>query len=72
MKPYIHKVHYYETDQMKVAHHGNYLHWMEEARVDFLLQLGCPYDKLEEMGIISPIVSVTCNYKSPAFFNDDI
>ena len=36
MQPYIHKVRYYETDKMGVAHHANYIHWMEEARIEFL------------------------------------
>ena len=36
MKPYIHKVQYYETDKMGITHHSNYIRWMEEARVDFM------------------------------------
>ena len=40
MEPYIRKVQYYETDMMGVAHHANYLHWMEEARIRFMEQLG--------------------------------
>ena len=40
MKPYIRKVQYYETDMMGIAHHANYIHWMEEARIDFMDQLG--------------------------------
>lgn len=37
---YIRKVHYHETDKMGVTHHANYIKWMEEARVDFLNQIG--------------------------------
>ena len=47
MKPYLHKVQYYETDMMGVAHHANYIHWMEEARIDFMDQLGFPYSEME-------------------------
>lgn len=49
---YAHKVQYYETDRMGVTHHSNYIRWMEEARVDFLAQIGWDYAKLEEAGII--------------------
>ncbi len=70
MKPYKHKVHYYETDQMKITHHSNYIRWMEEARIDFLEQLGFGYDRLENEGIISPIISVQCDYKKSTTFND--
>ena len=33
MEPYLHKVQYYETDKMGIAHHSNYIRWMEEARL---------------------------------------
>ena len=48
MKPYSRKVQYYETDRMGVTHHASYLHWMEEARIVFMEQLGFPYTELEE------------------------
>ena len=47
MKPYIHTVQYYETDCMGITHHSNYIRWMEEARVDFLTQVGWPLKTLE-------------------------
>ena len=40
MKPYIHKINYYETDKMGITHHSNYVRFMEEARVYFLDQIG--------------------------------
>lgn len=40
IKPYSRKTHYYETDQMGIIHYANYIHWMEEARVDFMDQIG--------------------------------
>ena len=36
-KPYKHLVQYYETDQMGIVHHSNYIKWFEEAR-SFLLE----------------------------------
>ena len=72
MKKYIHKVNYYETDKMGVTHHSNYIRWMEEARVDFLNQIGFGYKKLEEEGIISPVIGVECDYKAPTYFDDEI
>ena len=72
MKKYIHKVNYYETDKMGITHHSNYIRWMEEARIDFLEQIGFGYDKLEEQGIISPVISVECDYKMTTTFSDSI
>lgn len=67
---YQHKVQYYETDKMGITHHSNYIRWMEEARTAFLEEIGWPYDKLEEQGVISPVVSVNCQYKQSSTFPD--
>ena len=72
MAKYIHKVQYYETDKMGLTHHSNYIRWMEEARVAWLEELGFGFDKLEEMGITSPILSVNCKYKNGSTFGDSI
>ena len=72
MEPYIRKVQYYETDRMGITHHANYIHWMEEARIDFLDKLGFPYAKMEAEGILSPVRSVSCEYKRPSTFGDEI
>lgn len=72
MKKYVHKVSYYETDKMGITHHSNYIRWMEEARVYFLESIGFPYDKLEDDGIISPVIGINCEYKESTTFNDDI
>ncbi len=72
MDIYSHKVHYYETDQMGVAHHSNYIRWLEEARVDFLDQIGAPYIEMERAGLVSPVLSVLCEYKNSVRFGDII
>lgn len=72
MEKYIHKVQYYETDKMKITHHSNYIRWMEEARVDFQQKIGYGFDKLEEEGIISPVVAVDCRYKVTTTFSDEV
>lgn len=65
------KAQYYETDQMGIIHHANYLHWFEEARIDMMEQMGMGYDLMEKQGIISPVLSVHCDYKSMARFGRD-
>ncbi len=69
---YQHIVQYYETDKMGITHHSNYIRWMEEARIDFLSQIGWSYAKLEEEGIISPVVSVECKYIQPTTFSNTV
>ena len=69
---YIHTVQYYETDKMGITHHSNYIRWMEEARVDFLSQIGWEFAKLEAMGIVSPVLGVTCDYKLATKFSEKV
>ena len=71
-KEYLHRVQYYETDRMGITHHSNYIRWMEEARIDFLAQIGWDYAKLEAMGIVSPVLNVTCDFKRPTTFSDQV
>lgn len=63
-------VKYYETDQMGVVHHSNYIRWFEEARVEFMRNAGISYKVMEEEGVQIPVVTVSCKYKSPAKFDD--
>jgi len=72
MRKYKHTVHYYETDRMGIVHHSNYIRWMEEARIDFLDQIGWGYEKMEACGIISPVISVECKYRQSTTFPDEV
>ncbi len=72
MQAYAHKVQYYETDAMAVAHHSNFIRWFEEARVDFMAQLNYPYDRMEREGIWSPVIAVRCDYKSAVRFGETV
>ena len=72
IKEYVHTVQYYETDKMGITHHSNYIRWMEEARVDFLSQIGWDYARLEESGIISPVINLSCDFKKTTTFSDKI
>ena len=65
-------VQYYETDQMAIVHHSNYIRWFESARIDFLSKMGIPYDKMEEAGIISPVLSVDCQYRQMTCFGETV
>lgn len=72
MHSYIHKVQYYETDQMKVAHHSNYIRWMEEARTDYLDAVGVSYAEMERRGIISPVLTVSCQYHTMTRYGESV
>ncbi len=71
-KPYEHKVQYYETDQMGIVHHSNYIRWFEEARTDFMEQMGMGYDEMENRGIVSPVLSVEADYLRMVRFGESV
>ena len=72
MFTYLRKAHYHETDQMGFIHHSNYVKWMEEARVAFMDEIGLSYLSLEEGGIVSPVTSISVDYKRPVLFDDEL
>ncbi len=63
-------VRYYETDQMGIVHHSNYIRYFECGRLAMLDEVGLPMHKIEQMGIMLPIISVECRYRYPAKLGD--
>jgi acyl-CoA thioester hydrolase len=67
------RVRYAETDQMAVVYYANYFVWFEIGRTDFLRNLGYDYAAMErEDGCLLPVVEVTCRYKAPARYDDEL
>ncbi len=69
---YKRKVFYYETDQMGIVHHSNYIRWFEEARIEYMEEMGLGYGRMEEEGIISPVLSVEADYLRMLYFGDKV
>ena len=72
MNVYEHQAQYYETDQMGIIHHSNYIRWMESARIWWMKKQGVDYKELERAGIISPVLEVSCQYKTMVHFEDTV
>lgn len=69
---YLHEVQYYETDGMRIVHHSNYIRWFEEARLASLKRDGMDYDRMEEAGIIIPVLSASCEYKMAVHYGETV
>ena len=63
---------YFDTDQMGVIYHGNYLRYFEIARNQFLRDMNYSYTQMEEDGTMLPVVQVQLDYKNPGFFEDEL
>lgn len=66
------RVRYAETDQMGVAHHANYLVWLEMGRVDLMTRLGLPYREVERRGVFLVVTNAGVRYRRPAAFDDEL
>jgi acyl-CoA thioester hydrolase len=65
------RVRYAETDQMGVVYHTNFIIWFEVGRVEMLRSLGFSYKEMEEQDDTHiVVVSVKCDYKRPARYDD--
>lgn len=72
MYTYRHRVQYYETDRMGVTHHSNYIRFMEEARTAWMEDFGWSYKQCEELGMVGPVLGVSCQYKKTTTYDDII
>ena len=59
-------VRYYETDQMGIVHHSNYIRYFECGRNAMLKDLDMPMEKVEASGVMMAVVAVDAKYKVPA------
>ncbi len=64
------RVRYGETDQMGIVYYGNYAEYLEQGRTEWLRELGFSYKWMEENNIHLPVVHMTIDYKSPAYYDD--
>ncbi len=66
------RIRYGETDQMGVVYHGNYAQFFEIGRIDWLRSFGISYKNMEKNNVMLPVVSLQCNFKKSAEFDDEI
>lgn len=66
------RVRYGETDQMGYAYYGNYAQYFEVGRAELLRNIGLDYKRLEEQGIMTPVLSLFCKYIAPARYDDKL
>ena len=65
-------VRYYETDQMGIVHHSNYIRYFECGRSDMMAKYGLPIERIETEGVMLPVVAVECRYRKSAVMGDTV
>ncbi|MEZ5217676.1 MAG: thioesterase family protein [Ilumatobacteraceae bacterium] len=64
------RVRFAETDAMGIVHHAAYLPYLEEARVEWLRELGHPYDAMRAEGFDYAVLEVFTQYLRPLTFDE--
>lgn len=57
---------------MGVVYYANYFVWFEVARCDLLRFLGYTYARLEENGLMLPVISSHCDYFNSAHYDETL
>ena len=70
--PYEHHTKYHETDQQGIIHHSKYVKWMEDARMNLMEKLGLGYKQMETMERMSPVLSMSIEFRSVVKFDDTV
>lgn len=66
------RVRYAETDRMGYVYYGNYATYFEVGRVDAMKSIGMSYKKLEDSGIMMPVLEYKIKYFKPAYYDDEL
>ncbi len=66
------KIYYHDTDHSGAVYHANYLKYLEEARSEYLEELGFGVKRLLEGGVGFAVRRQEMEYKFPAFYDDTI
>lgn len=64
------RVRYGETDQMGYVYYGLYANFYEIGRTEAIRSLGYPYKRLEEIGVMLPVLENHSYYIKPAHYDD--
>ena len=66
------RVRTYELDSFGHVNNSVYLNYLEEARSEFLKQVGQPFDDFARLGVHLVIIEANVRYLSPARYGDEI
>ncbi|GAB6278240.1 MAG: thioesterase family protein [Lentimicrobium sp.] len=66
------RVRYAEVDPMGYVYHGNYASYYEVGRTELMRNMGSSYKKLEDEGVMLPVIHLECHFIRPARYDDEI
>ena len=64
------RVLYGDTDAAGVVYYANYLRYFEKGRTEYMRDLVMTYKKIENLGLLLPVIECYSRYKAPASYDD--
>ncbi|MGE0090053.1 MAG: acyl-CoA thioesterase [Bacteroidales bacterium] len=64
------RVRYGETDKMGYVYYGTYPLYYEVGRTELMRNFDFPYSKIEEMGVMLPVISLDIKYYKAAKYDN--
>ena len=64
------RVLYGDTDAAGVVYYANYLRYFEKGRTEYMRDLVITYKKIEDLGLLLPVIECYSRYKAPASYDD--
>ena len=66
------RVTYPDTDKMGTMHHANYVKYYEAARWELLRNIGIPYNLVEELGVMCPVISMKFKFLKTTRYDEQL
>ena len=66
------RVRYGETDQMGIVNNAVYPSYYEIGRTMMFRELGFPYKKMEEEGVLIPLSDLYVKFHFPAYYDEEL
>jgi len=61
-----------DLDSLGVVHSNVYLIFFEDGFLSFMKSIGASCSEFDSRGVTFPVVSATCDYRKPAYFEDEL
>ncbi|WP_041695787.1 acyl-CoA thioesterase [Alicyclobacillus acidocaldarius] len=66
------RVQWGETDAAGIVFYPNYFRWFDTATHEYFRMIGLSIRELQKKGVITPILSASCEFENPLYYDDEI
>ena len=67
---FAHRASYGETDAMGLVYYGEYMHYFERSRSEYIRERGMGYAEVERRGVLLPVREAGCRYRASIHYDE--